>query len=246
MVREVASGHPGPSDRFSAVFDGHSGNLASKYAASFLYQRLMTRLEALRKEELSAMWRQRVREETSSAFKDVHEEFLRLLASNGNKGMAASGTTATIVVLSNDSMVVANLGDSRAVLVPRCSAAPVIPTQLTRDHVASDPDEKVAVESRGGTIINNGGIDRVDGYLAVTRSIGDAQYAPVLSQVPEVSVFSKDEVEVVCGRDPGASLPCFAILASDGIWDKVRNEEAVRTDHSFFLEICLFVVPHGE
>ena len=97
--------------------------------------------------------------------------------------------------------------------------------QLTPDHVASDPKERTLVLERGGFVSSSGGIDRVNGTLAITRSIGDAALAPLLSRTPHVISMSRSEIQSLCR--PRAGLPCFVVLASDGLWDVMSNQEAV-------------------
>lgn len=77
------------------------------------------------------------------------------------------------------------------------------------------PDELERVESAGGRVINWNGY-RVLGVLATSRSIGDYYMKPFISAEPEVTVTertNKDE---------------FIILASDGLWDVMSNEEACK------------------
>jgi len=97
--------------------------------------------------------------------------------------------------------------------------------QLTVDHVASSAAEQKEIIDRGGFISQSGGIDRVNGSLAVSRSLGDIKLAPFLSQTPHILALKKEEALEQCGRK--YTLPCFIILASDGLWDVMRNKEAV-------------------
>jgi hypothetical protein len=45
--------------------------------------------------------------------------------------------------------------------------------ELTDDHRPDREDERLRVEANGGFIENEGGVPRVNGQLAVSRSIGD-------------------------------------------------------------------------
>jgi protein phosphatase 1L len=69
------------------------------------------------------------------------------------------------------------------------------------------------------------------GKLAVSRSLGDINMAPFLSRIPHVLTMTKDEIYEQCGKSyfskNDTALPCFIILASDGLWDVMDNEEAV-------------------
>lgn len=56
--------------------------------------------------------------------------------------------------------------------VGACEDEPSI-LELTRDHHPDREDEKLRVEAAGGFVVEYGGLPRVNGQLAVSRSIGD-------------------------------------------------------------------------
>ena len=108
-------------------------------------------------------------------------------------------------------LVVSGAGDCRAVLSRGGKAE-----ALTDDHRASRRDERDRIEAlRGGLVLNCRGTWRVQGTLAVTRGIGDKHLKPWVVAEPETATVDVDE-------------RCeLLILASDGLWDKVGNQEAV-------------------
>ncbi|KAJ9164286.1 hypothetical protein P3X46_023882 [Hevea brasiliensis] len=118
------------------------------------------------------------------------------------------GSTAVVAVVGKDEVVVANCGDSRAVL---CRAGVAVP--LSVDHKPDRPDELERVEAAGGRIINWNG-HRVLGVLATSRSIGDRYLKPFIICKPEVTVNKRTKNDE------------FLILASDGLWDVISNEVA--------------------
>ena len=61
---------------------------------------------------------------------------------------------------------------------------------------------------------SRGGIDRVDGFLAVSRALGDIGLAPHVSCEPFVSCTKL------------TSTDDFLILACDGIWDVMSDDDA--------------------
>jgi len=100
----------------------------------------------------------------------------------------------------------ANVGDARAVL---CSAGEAI--RLTHDHKGSDKGEVKRIKEAGGFVLNN----RVNGVLAVTRSLGDSAMKEFVVGTPyTTTVELKDSDE-------------FLILACDGLWDVLKDQEAV-------------------
>lgn len=179
-------------------------------------------------ENLHAKWNEDVTAQVVAAFSDVHQKFLDAIAVVPQSRNDQSGTTATVAFVTKDYVVLASLGDSRAVLSSK-KAGTIGAIQLTKDHVASDPIEKAEVQQRGGSVYRVNGVDRVNGTLVVTRSLGDSRLSSVLSQTPDVMPFTRSVVLDLCGElQDDADIPCFLILASDGLWDVLSNDEAVR------------------
>ncbi|OIT39395.1 PREDICTED: probable protein phosphatase 2C 51 [Nicotiana attenuata] len=116
------------------------------------------------------------------------------------------GSTAVVVVVGKEEVVVANCGDCRAVLCNRGVAIP-----LSNDHKPDRPDEKKRVEAAGGKILYWNG-SRVQGVLSTSRSIGDHYLKPFVIPEPEVTVYKRNEWDE------------FLVIATDGLWDVVSNE----------------------
>ncbi|CAL4960487.1 unnamed protein product [Urochloa decumbens] len=126
------------------------------------------------------------------------------------------GSTAVVAVVSPTHVVVANAGDSRAVL-SRAGA----PVPLSVDHKPDRPDELARIEAAGGRVIYWDGA-RVLGVLAMSRAIGDGYLKPFVSSEPEVTVTERTDDD-----------ECL-ILASDGLWDVVTNEMACEVVRACF------------
>lgn len=82
---------------------------------------------------------------------------------------------------------------------------------MTYDHKGSDPREAKRITDAGGFVMNN----RVNGVLAVTRSLGD-------SSMKEFVVGSPYTTETTLGPEDR-----YLILACDGLWDVCGDQEAV-------------------
>lgn len=120
------------------------------------------------------------------------------------------GSCCVTALITKGDLIVSNAGDCRAVL-----SRGGVAEALTTDHRPSRQDEKDRIEALGGYIDSYNGIWRIQGSLAVSRGIGDRQLKRWVIAEPETKVLkikSDDE---------------FLILASDGLWDKVTNQEAV-------------------
>lgn len=182
-----------PHVQFYGIFDGHTGNLASKFVASFLYEKLDSRLSAMLTEEsLAENWKVDVEAEVVAAFQEIHRDFLHAVSKLTHSSMDQSGTTATAAFITHSAVVIASLGDSRAVLSSYKSGRPSA-IQLTRDHVASDVTEASEVVARGGRVSSQLGMPRVNGTLAITRSIG-GKFIPVVKRTesPEFKTHSDE------------------------------------------------------
>jgi len=188
---------------FFAVFDGHAGARVSAHCADHLLE-CIVQTEEFRHDDVTKGIR--------SGFLHLDNRMRELpeLASGEDK----SGSTAVCALVSPRQVYVANCGDSRAVLCR--SGQPVF---ATRDHKPVLPSEKERIIRAGGSVM----IQRVNGSLAVSRALGDFEYKNVegrgpceqlVSPEPEVSVMDRDEE-----RDE------FLVLACDGVWDVMSNED---------------------
>ncbi|CAH0563894.1 unnamed protein product [Brassicogethes aeneus] len=119
-----------------------------------------------------------------------------------------SGSTAVLSFINDSMIVVANCGDSRLVLCRNSQ-----PFFATRDHTPLDPSEQARIKDAGGTVT----MGRVNGNLAVSRAIGDFSYKSdgknIVSNIPDIFVLP---------RHPDDQ---FMVLACDGIWNVMSNEE---------------------
>jgi len=138
-------------------------------------------------------------------------------------------------------LYVAHVGDSRCVLSRAGQALP-----LSSDHKPHRPDERRRVEAAGGNVVYYSGW-RVDGQLNISRAIGDAS----LKAPPESFTASVVDGAGGAGASTSATtaerdsrsgrviavpeisrLPLsqedeFIIVASDGVWGRLGNQQAV-------------------
>ncbi|KAL3833501.1 hypothetical protein ACJIZ3_008237 [Penstemon smallii] len=85
---------------------------------------------------------------------------------------------------------------------------------VSRDHKPDQTDERQRIEDAGGFVMW-AGTWRVGGVLAVSRAFGDRLLKQYVVADPEIQEEKVDDTLE------------FLILASDGLWDVVTNEEAV-------------------
>ncbi|XP_030935757.1 probable protein phosphatase 2C 2 [Quercus lobata] len=122
----------------------------------------------------------------------------------------SSGACTSSVLLKDGELHVANVGDCRVVLSRKGVAK-----ALTNDHRLTREDERLRIENTGGFVHCQNGIWRAQGLLAVSRAIGDMHLKEWIISEPEIK---KLRLTSDCQ---------FLIMASDGLWDKVNDQEAV-------------------
>jgi serine/threonine protein phosphatase PrpC len=79
------------------------------------------------------------------------------------------------------------------------------------DHKPDRDDETKRINDLGGRVIHWGRW-RVEGVLAVSRSIGDAKLKPYVTAEPEIV---EHEIE---------TDDMFLVIASDGVWDTMSSD----------------------
>uniref|UniRef100_A0A3B4WYS5 Protein phosphatase 1L n=1 Tax=Seriola lalandi dorsalis TaxID=1841481 RepID=A0A3B4WYS5_SERLL len=189
------------------VFDGHGGEAAADFAKAHLPEALQKDKEKDEKKEKGGLSYPSILEQQILT---LDREILDKLSATYNE----AGTTCLVALLSDKELTVANVGDSRGVLCDKDGNA--IP--LSHDHKPYQLKERKRIKKAGGFISFNGSW-RVQGILAMSRSLGDYPLKNLNVVIPDPDIMSFDLNKL---------QPEFMILASDGLWDTFSNEEAVR------------------
>ncbi|KAG8388587.1 hypothetical protein BUALT_Bualt02G0141000 [Buddleja alternifolia] len=130
------------------------------------------------------------------------------------------GTCCVTAMIMGGNLVVSNAGDCRAV-----SSRGGVAQALTTDHRPSREDERSRIETLGGFVECRNGVWRVLGSLAVSRGIGDQYLKQWVTAEPETKVLRLEAEHE------------FLLLASDGLWDKVDNQEAIDIARPFCINV---------
>ncbi|KAF8444753.1 phosphatase 2C-domain-containing protein [Boletus edulis BED1] len=156
-----------------------------------------------------------------SASASPTNRFTRALKNLGGGGNSPPSSPASLPATENNTntsavvypppsfrrmLYTANAGDARGVL---CRAGKAV--RLTYDHKGSDKQEAKRITDAGGFVMSG----RVNGVLAVTRSLGD-------SSMKEFVVGSPYTTETQLTDDDE-----FMILACDGLWDITGDQGAI-------------------
>ncbi|RUS88689.1 hypothetical protein EGW08_003504 [Elysia chlorotica] len=191
-----------------AVFDGHGGVRASRFASQHLHNNLRDRFP---KGDIKQVEKE-IRRIFVEAFKKTDEDYLKEAARN--KPSWKDGTTAVVVLAINDTLYIANLGDSKAVLCRYKEAEDkYVGMSLTVDHSPSVYEERMRIQKAGGNVREG----RVLGVLEVSRSIGDGPYkrhgVTCIPDIKRCQLTDNDR---------------YLMIACDGLWKSYTVDESIK------------------
>ncbi|CBI25972.3 unnamed protein product, partial [Vitis vinifera] len=191
---------------FYAVFDGHGGPEAAAYIKRNVMRLFFEDVDIPQMSEINDIFLEELENCHRKAF------LLADLALADECTVSSScGTTALTALILGRHLLVANVGDCRAVLCRKGQAV-----QMSQDHRPSYLPECKRVEAVGGYIL--------DGYLndlSVTRALGDwGMKFPDGSPSPLIA--EPDFRQIILTEDDE-----FLIIGCDGIWDAMPNQHAV-------------------
>lgn len=160
------------------------------------------------------------------------------------------GSTGVFALINRDSVVVANVGDSRCILIQTATSgagetasenedrqerSETVAVALSEDHKPDLPNEKARIENAGLevesiTFSNADGSEEVihkvrkseTDKLGVSRSFGDFEYKCNTALGPHEQAVSCDPDVVLHKRDPNRDL--YLVLCCDGIFDVMSND----------------------
>ena len=192
---------------FLSVYDGHGGKLVSKYLKDNLpiYFIKKFRRNIYLKQDMFSKYVNNVYNLLQSNLKHEHP-----------RAVNYCGSTSCIIIHCIDHkekmpfLWIINVGDSRAVLSNENGIA--IP--LSKDHKPNSPEERVRIEQLGGKIVYDGVDWRVKD-LSLSRAFGDVECTPYVTHLPQI----------YCRKLSTGDK--FLILACDGLWDVLSNQDAV-------------------
>ncbi|XP_047954839.1 probable protein phosphatase 2C 51 isoform X1 [Salvia hispanica] len=230
-----------PSIGVAAIFDGHGGREASEMASAMLSpyllinvafmasKRVLPSNDEYNKTQCSLQRAQAVidhdtlrsvlEEALLRTIQDIDSEFSKQALDKGY----VSGSTATVALLFEGQLLVANVGDSKALLCSKHgdSSKQVYVEELTRDHHPDREDEKTRIEAAGG-FITRYGVPRVNGILALSRAIGDV-YFKRFGVTAEAEVTSWKAF---------TSENSYLVVASDGVFETLTPKDVCRLLHN--------------
>ncbi|CAN8292834.1 unnamed protein product [Cochlearia groenlandica] len=210
------------TSHFFGVYDGHGGAQVADYCQERIHFALAEEIELIKDdlckrntgEGRQVQWEKVFVDCYLKVDAEVKGKVSRLVVGSSDSMVLEAvspetvGSTAVVALVCSSHIIVSNCGDSRAVLLRGKDSVP-----LTVDHKPDREDEYARIEKAGGKVIQWQGA-RVSGVLAMSRSIGDEYMEPYVIPDPEVTFMARARED-----------QCL-ILASDGLWDVMSNQEA--------------------
>jgi serine/threonine protein phosphatase PrpC len=217
------------------IFDGHGGDEMSVYLQNNLAQIYKQNLLLNKGNIILSL---------KNAFHDADDEMRNQL---NIEGLGSTGTLVHIKWESENDLVVysANVGDSRVSLI-----SPEHIIRLSYDHRTSDEKERKRILESGLEIID----DRINGTLMLTRIFGNYEYKNNIENEEDEENSNSNN------NNSNKGLICepfiskinidlnienqFLILASDGIWDTITEEEIqnIIQYHNDTQQICSIAI----
>lgn len=194
---------PGDKDVcFFGVYDGHGGAKVAQYASTNLHKKIVMQ---------PAYAQNQISEAIRGGFLQLDEDMTK----DDTMKDELAGTTAVVVLIKNNKLYCGNVGDSRAIASIKGKADP-----LSYDHKPGNEAETRRIIQAGGWVEFN----RVNGNLALSRALGDFVFKKNDKKRPEEQIVTAfpDVQERSINSDYE-----FIVLACDGIWDVLTNQEVV-------------------
>uniref|UniRef100_A0AC35UD97 PPM-type phosphatase domain-containing protein n=1 Tax=Rhabditophanes sp. KR3021 TaxID=114890 RepID=A0AC35UD97_9BILA len=203
---EMEDGHTHLLDNdngaFFGVYDGHGGASVSQFASLHLHKRIMDN-DKFKEGKIE------------EAIVEGYLAMDRQMLDDDVMKNDTSGSTSVVCIIHKGTLYTGWSGDSRAVCSYDSQSLP-----LSFDHKPMNKVEFERIQKAGGYVEFN----RVNGNLALSRALGDFVYKrnktvgaseQIVTAHPELTTHVMDDKFE------------FLIIACDGIWDVMTNQEAV-------------------
>jgi len=197
---------------YFAIFDGHASDAYSAHASNNTHKFIFSS-DAFKRGDYSNAILEGLKKEDDELFEKFHK-------------IELGGSTATVCLVVGDKLYLGNLGDSSSVLAV-AEHGGLRGHFISKDHKPNDPNEKARIEAAGGQVIG----DRVKGPVSainMSRAIGDFTFKMPLNRQQGDWIASMPYIMEPIILNPAAQ---FLIIASDGLWNVMSSDRAVRVVH---------------
>ena len=231
-----------PKASYFSIFDGHGGNKCAEFLRDNLLKLICD----------NDYFPNDIDKAIKYGFSEADKLFLENAVKDGEL-MDNSGSCGLILLIIDNKIYIANVGDSRCIISMKNG---LIRKDVTRDHKPNYPYEKERIVSNGGRIyqtqtplnqnlenkenkdgdcLNNENIDNnlillgphrvFPGSLSVSRTVGDAAAKiPSFGGNPKVVI---SEPDIYCFDLDKEDID-FVILGCDGIYDQLTSQDVFK------------------
>ncbi len=186
-----------------AVYDGHGGPYVSKFLKDNMFKYFLKKTNDNKLDD---------NKKTINYINGVFSHLQSKLKKY--KYAKYCGSTALVTLETKKrnkrTLWVANTGDCRSVMCNKYNIA----VQLTKDHKPNCMEERKRIEGLNGKITFDGDDWRIKD-LSLSRAFGDLDATPYVTHLPQIYKYK------ISNNDK------FIILACDGLWDVMSNQEVV-------------------
>lgn len=221
---------------YAAVFDGHAGFASAKFLKDELYKECAIALQdgsLLESNDLGA-----TREALRKAFLEADRKLLSWLEEGNDE--VHSGSTATVMFVGGNRLIISHIGDSSVVLSRSGKPVEITSPHRPYGNRKASLDEIRRIKAAGGWITNG----RICGDISVSRAFGDMRFKTKKKDMLEEGIREGKWTKKFASRiklsgdwvtatpdiyhadlDPDVE---FIIVASDGLWDCMSSSDAVK------------------
>ena len=226
--RYYTSSYPWPKVSYFGVFDGHAGNKCAEFLRDNLLNYICN----------NNFFPNDIPKAIKFGFKKIDEDYLHKHAFINKQLIDNSGSCGLILLLVDNIIYIANVGDSRCLGSFKNGK---IQKDITLDHKPNTPYERERIIKNGGKIYQtqtpiedeDNFKDRIlvgpyrvfPGKLSVSRTVGDAEgkiedlggNPNVIVPLPDIFCFDleKDDID-------------FFLLGCDGIYDQLYSKDVFK------------------
>ena len=174
-----------------ALFDGHGGKDVAEYL----------------KNNIGDVLIKIIRESEEFNLIDIIKKTIVTIDKDIEKlpNVKECGSTGTIILIDNDIVYCANVGDSKCYIINDKEAI-----QITEDHNCKNNLEVESIKKKGVKVFNG----RVFGCLCLTRTFGDTDFK-------EFGIDCKPYIKKIFINKDNIK---YIVIASDGIWDIIDEK----------------------
>ncbi|KAM3136105.1 hypothetical protein pb186bvf_011727 [Paramecium bursaria] len=187
-----------------AIFDGHGGPDISKFVKQNFVNQLKQNEEFKSKNYSLSL---------TQVFQELDQLILQLCVKNQR-----TGSCAVVALIADNTLYVANLGDSRCLLQRDLEVI-----EMTKDHTPNIFQESLRIRKAGGVVDDYG---RLNSQLSVSRAFGVFEFKGNVS-------LASNQQQVICVPEIRKiklnSDDKFLFLGCDGMFETLNNFQIMQT-----------------